>query len=86
MVEPTGSTVEGRSGVYSDATFTIDITAPDGLLMVDADEGIYRMRPITALLYVDADDPDVALGRHADEPVPARTLELRLLWVTGYED
>jgi hypothetical protein len=56
-VEPTGSTVEGRSGVCSDATFTIDITAPDGLLMVDADEGIYRMRPITAQLYVDADDP-----------------------------
>jgi hypothetical protein len=42
--------VDGRSEVYSDGIFTIDVTARDRLLMVEADEVIYWMRPITAQL------------------------------------
>jgi CubicO group peptidase (beta-lactamase class C family) len=76
------SSLDRRTGRYGDGIDTLEISAGDGGLRVDADGVSYRMRPVADDRFVAADDPDVTLEFPADDQCVMR---FPLFWISAYK-
>ena len=78
------SALDARVGSYTDGNGVVEITAERGQLVVRHGDGVHLMRPLDPATYFAADDPDLVLHFHDQDPEPSCTLRSPLGWITGY--